>query len=331
MKKRLFALLLAASLCGALLAGCGGGNDAQQGAGDAAASGDAGTQADAPKDGGKYAIFIATNSNAFTMAVGDAAVAKGKELGAEVTVFDGKGDQNTQVGQIETCITQGYDGLIIEPVTNDGVNQVIKEAQDAGIPCMTVIQTCAIQDELPAFVGQSNVEGSYEQAKAACEAIGGKGNVCIIKGQMGTSGEIDCTTGIEKALAEYPDVKVIEEQSANWMIDESLKVTETWLQKHNDIDAIIAENGNMAVGATKACVDAGVKDQIYVCGRDAVADELASIKKGEQNATIYQDPVGIGSMAVDTMHKLVNGEPVEKMTYSQNIVVNKDNVDEYLQ
>lgn len=323
MRKSLLALLMAATMCTVLLAGCGSSDQPADG-GDQAASGDV------PKVGGKYAIFIATNSNAFTMAVGDAAVEKGKELGVEITVFDGKGDQNTQVNQIETCITQGYTGLIVEPVTNDGCNQVIKEAQDVGVPVMTVIQTCAIQDQLPAFVGQSNVDGSYEQAKAACEAIGGKGNVCILTGQMGTSGEIDCTTGINKALAEYPNVKVMEIQSANWMIDEALKVTETWLQKHSDIDAIIAENGNMACGATKACVDAGIKEQIYVCGRDAVADELASIKKGEQDATVYQDPIGIGSMAVETMHKIVNGETVERMTYSKNIVVNKDNVDEYL-
>lgn len=327
MKKKILAMLMAATMCIGLLAGCGG-NSAPSG-GNASSSGNAAASGSSNASD-KYAIFIATNSNAFTMAVGDSAVAKGKELGVEVTVFDGKADQNTQVSQIETCITQGYTGLIIEPVTNDGCNQVIKEAQDAGIPVMTVIQTCAIQDQLPAFVGQSNVEGSYEQAKAACEAIGGKGNVCILKGQMGTSGEIDCTTGIERALAEYPEVTVLEAQSANWMIDEALKVTETWLQKHSDIDAIIAENGNMAVGATKACVDAGVKDQVYVCGRDAVADELASIQKGEQDATIYQDPVGIGSMAVETMHKIVNGETVEPMTYSQNIVVNKDNVDEYI-
>ena len=277
MKKRVSALILAGLMSVSMLTGCGGSSGAASGG--AGSTGSAGSESK-----GKIGVFIAQNGNEFTMTVGESAKQRGEELGYEVSVFDGQADQDTQVGQIENCITQGYKGLIVEPVSNDGLNTVFRDAMNAGIAVVTVVQTCAVQDEITAFVGADYEEASYVEAKAALEAIGGKGKVCILNGQMGTSGEMVCTQGFDRALAEFPDVEVVEKQAADWQTDKALQVTETWLQKYSDIDAILAQDDPMALGAVKACTDAG-KSDIVIIGRNGDTAALQAIKDGQMLLT----------------------------------------------
>lgn len=320
MKKRTLAMILTGAMALGMLVGCGGGNSGDDSSADSGSSG--GSK-------GKIGVFIAQNGNEFTMTVGNSAKEKGEALGYEVSVFDGKADQDTQVGQIENCITQGYAGLIVEPVSNDGLNTVFRDAISEGIPVVTVVQTCAVQDEITAFVGADYEEASYVEATAALEAIGGKGKVCILKGQMGTSGEMVCSAGFDRALKENPDVEVLETQAADWQTDKGLQVTETWLQKYSDIDAILAQDAPMALGAVKACQDAG-KTDIVIIGRNGDSAALEAIKAGQMLLTVQSDPVGMGSKAAEVIDMAVNGEKTESNYATDNTVINKDNVDDFL-
>ncbi len=291
--------------------------------------------AEGQKDDGKlkFAIFIANNSNEFTMSVGNGAVQRGEELGIEVTVFDGKYDQATQINQIETCMVQGYDGLIIEPCTVDGLDPILKQINDAGIPVITVIQEVANQDMVSSFVGADHRAAAAVQMQACVDFIGGKGKIAILEGTPGSDGHIIIKEGFESVLAKYPDVEVVERQNAEWTIDKALSVTETWLQKHNDLVAILGENGPMALGAMKACMDAGIPtgvNGVYINGRDAVTDELIAVMEGNQNATIWQGGPEMGATSVDTILNLINGKPVEKRYMMENILVTQENAEKYL-
>jgi len=105
----------------------------------------------------KYAVFIAENTNPFTMSVGEAAKQYGDALGYTINIFDGKYDLNTQIGQLETAIAQGYDGLILEPVAGDGYTSVLKQAGEMGIPVVTIIQELEDQSQVDAIIPTKNV------------------------------------------------------------------------------------------------------------------------------------------------------------------------------
>ena len=291
--------------------------------------------AEGQKDGTKkVAIFIANNSNEFTMSVGNGAVDRGKELGVEVTVFDGKYDQATQINQIETCLVQGYDGLIIEPCTVDGLGPMIKQINDANIPVVTVIQEISDQSMVSSFIGADHRAAAEVQMQACMDTIGGKGKIAILEGIPGSDGHIIIKEGFEKVLAKYPNVEVVERQNAEWTIDKALQVTETWLQKHSDLVAVIGESGPMALGGMKACIDAGIPtglNGVYISGRDAVTDELVAVLDGTQNATIWQGGPDMGATSVDAIMALIAGKPVEKRYMMDNIVVTKENAQKYLE
>jgi ribose transport system substrate-binding protein/inositol transport system substrate-binding protein len=278
----------------------------------------------------RFAVFIANNTNEFTMSVGKGAENRGKELGIDVTVFDAKYDQALQISQMETCITQGYDALIVEPCSIDGLDLIAKEAKASSkIPIITVIQEIGDQSLVDSFVGLDLRSAARIQMQACMDTLGGKGNIGILDGTMGSSGQIILSEGFNEVLRNYPNVKIIEEQDAGYVVDQAIRIVETWLQKHNNFDAILGQSDAMAVGAAKACEDAGITG-IYISGRDATTDALNAIKAGKMASTIWQDGPGIGRTAVDVALKLINGESVQKLYMTENVVVDKKNVDTYL-
>ena len=332
MKKRLLSMLLLGAMAMSLAA-CGGDqsgdtaktddNSQQSGAGDSAASGTS-------QKNYKIALCMSHQTNEFTTAVGKGAKEKAAELGVTVEVFDGKQDQQTQINQIETAISQGYDGILVEPISADGIVPAVKEANDAGVPVITVVQQMKNQDTMAAsYCGGDEAAASKMQMQKALDALNGKGNIAIIYGPMGSDAQLKRKAGYDEILAKYPDVKVVFEETANWVTADALKLVENWLSTGKDINAVVSQNDSMAMGALKAIEDAGKQDSIPVYGLDAVSDAVKAIADGRLTGTVSQDAPGQGALGVQTMVNYLNGEKVEPVNYTECVWVDKSNVADY--
>lgn len=223
--KKLAAILLSAALAFAL-AGCQ--EDTKSDTKGQEETGTSSEEGANSEESRRYALFLASVPNETTTSIRDQAIETAKEMGITVEVFIGNDEQATQVAQIETCITEGYDGLMIEPISSDGCLSVMKSAKDAGIAMVTVMQDCSDPSLVSAHIGADHEGAAALQMKEVCEALGGKGKIAIIDGVMGSTGQIQLTAGYDSVLKDYPDIEVIEEQSGNWMIDEAMDITETW-------------------------------------------------------------------------------------------------------
>jgi ribose transport system substrate-binding protein/inositol transport system substrate-binding protein len=278
----------------------------------------------------KYGLFMSHMTNAFTIEMSDAVKAKATELGLDLTVYDGEQDPAKQASQVETAVTQGISCIVIEPASVDGLVPAIESATKAGIPVVVVNQMISKPEVASSFVGVKNVEGGELEMKTAAEAMGGKGNVAFLLGPMGSDAELGRTEGYYNVLKDYPDIKVVFEQTANWKTDEALTLVENWLQTGTEINAIVANNDGMALGALKAVEDAKLLDKIKVYGLDATPDALAAVKAGTLAATISQSTTEQGKVAMETCYKLVKGEKVDKEIYVQFTLITKDNIDQFL-
>ncbi|MBQ8144091.1 MAG: sugar ABC transporter substrate-binding protein [Butyricicoccus sp.] len=314
--KRLIAMLLAAMMC-VSLAACGGADTAS----DAASS--------AEEGGYKLALLMSHQTNAFTTAVSAGAVDKAAELGITVDVLDGKQDPSTQASQIETCIAQGYDGVMVEPISADAIVPAVKAANEAGMPVITVVQQMKNQDTMAvAYCGGDESKAGKLQMEKALEMIGGKGNIVVLYGPMGSDAQLSRKAGYDEVLAGYPDVKIVFEDTANWTTEEALSKVETWLQTGTEINAVIAQNDSMALGALKACEDAGM--DIPCFGLDAVDDALAAVKAGRLDGTVSQDAYGQGAMGVEVMVAHLNGETVEALNFTECVWIDESNIADYV-
>lgn len=131
-----------------------------------------------------------------------------------------------------------------------------------------------------------NVVNGYNIAKALFDSMGGSGKIFVVEGLLGNTANNSRVEGLEKALAEYPDIEVVAQDTGNWNTDEALALVETWLTQYPDVGGIWCANDNMATGALQALDAAGLKGQVGVCGVDANTDIVEAIANGEATATV---------------------------------------------
>lgn len=227
----------------------------------------------------------------------------------ELTVFDGRYDALVQQEQFETMITEGYDAIIFAPIDAEAGAAAVEAAVEAGIPVIGT-NTMANTDKLSSYVGSDDVQSGYMEARFLLDQIGCTGNVVIIEGPLGQSAQIQRLEGNMKALAECPDVKVLEQQTGNWSRAEGQTLMENWLTTHGDaIDGVIGQNDEMALGAIEAIKAAGMTPgtDMFIVGIDGVTDALNAVKAGEM-ASILQDGAAQAQGSVDLAIKLAMPE-----------------------
>ena len=267
----------------------------------------------------------ANESNAVCV---DAAKAYAEENNINLLVLDGQGNGENQVSQVETVIQQGVDAIIVQPYDAAALQVGVEEAIEAGIPVL-VTKTTIEDNSICPFVGQDDVIAGQMEMEWIAEQLGGKGNIVIIEGPTGISAAIMRNDGIEQTLENYPDITVLHTQPADWNRDEGMNLMETWLQEGEQIDAVVAHNDEMALGAYDAIVDAGKAGEILVIGIDAIDAARASVAAGELDATVLQDVETIGQKTVEVAAAMANGEEVDDVYNVDPILLTIDNIGDY--
>ncbi|GAA4215467.1 substrate-binding domain-containing protein [Sagittula sp. NFXS13] len=223
----------------------------------------------------------------------------------DLTVFDGRYDALVQQDQFETMITQGFDAIVFVPMDIEAGATAVELAHEEGIPVVGS-NARVNSDLLTSYVGSNDVKAGYMEAKAVLDKMNCEGDVVIIEGPIGQSGEIQRGEGNEQALAECPDVKILERQTGNWSRAEAQSLMENWLTSHgSDIKGVIAQNDEMALGAIEAIKAAGMDlSEFSIAGVDGVTDALNAVKRGEMDS-ILQDATGQAQGAIDVAIKAV--------------------------
>ena len=308
--KKLFAILLALVMVLAMFAGCSSEEEAS---------------------GKPTAYFcISHMSNAWAVNASETMEAAAKEAGVELTVVSADQDINKQVSQIEMAVNAKATAIIIEPVSAEGVLAAVESAEKAGIPCIIYNQNISDPSKATSFVGVSNADMGYMEMKRACEDMGGKGNVALLLGPRGSEGQLGRSEGYTRALAEYPDVKVVFEEEAAWTTEDALKLAENWLSTGTEINAFVCQNDNMALGAIKAVEDIGKSGEIKAYGVDAVEDAIKAIKEGRLAISVDQSTGAQSKAAIECVVKLFKGEKLDAQYLVEAVVIDSTNVDQYL-
>jgi inositol transport system substrate-binding protein len=161
-------------------------------------------------------------------------------------------------------------------------------------------------------VASNDIEAGQLQMRFLAEKLGGKGNVAIIMGDLAQNATHDRTEGARQVLKDYPGIKVVEQQSAEWQRNKGMDLTSNWLLAGTQFDAIVANNDEMAIGAGMALQQAGkAKGEVAIVGIDGLPDGLAAVKRGLLAASVFQDPKAQAAKAVESAIRMIKGEAIE--------------------
>ncbi len=289
---------------------------------------------DAGKSEGKMTVGYAINNlnDTFQTYILEAAKDKAKENDMSIRVENAKEDLIAQQDQVNTLIQNGVDALIVVPVDTSAMDPITKAAQNADIPLIYVNRNpyAGKEDKMPKnvyYVGSEEITAGIMQMEFIGEKLGGKGNIAILMGILGNEGAMKRTEGVEQVIKEkYPEMKVLNKETAEWQRDKAIAVTENWISTYGkDINAVIANNDEMALGALQAAKKNNRSDMLII-GTDAIPDAIEAVEKGELAGTVFQDAKGQGGGAIDV---LVNKDKAESVTYVPFQLITKDNVSEF--
>lgn len=249
-----------------------------------------------------------------------------------ITQLDAQEDVIKQQDLVNTLIAQKVDALFVVPVDTSAMGPITKAAQDAKIPICYVNRNPIAGNSMPDgvyYVGSQEIVAGQLQMEFIGEKLGGKGNVAILIGKLDNEGAIKRTEGNEDVIAKkYPEMKVIAKETGNWQRDQGMSITENWLTAYGDkLNAILANNDEMALGAVEALKAAGKK--IPVVGVDAIPDAKAAVKNGSLDATVLQDAVGQGKGGVELLHTVLKGGTVEKIKWIPFVLITPENIKDF--
>jgi len=271
-------------------------------------------------------VTMLSMQNEFIVNVSDEIEKKANEAGVELIMVDAEHSPLKQVEQVESFIAQGVDAIIMNPCEVEASSPAVTKAVAANIPIINVNSETSAQPT--AFVGSDDRESGRIAMKFIAEKLGGKGNVVMIHGYIGQAAQIKREEGAREILKDYPNLKLIAHQTAEWDRAKAMSLMENWIQSYSkDINAVFAQNDEMGMGAVKALTDAGMKDKVVVVSIDAIPDALQAVKKGTLDATVFQNAKQQGRNAIETALKIIKKEKFEKQQLIPFQLVTKQNVD----
>lgn len=255
------------------------------------------------------------------------------DLGVELLFSDAQQKQENQIIAIRTFIAQQVDVIGLSPIVETGWESVFQEAKDAGIPIILVDRRADVPEDLYAtHLGSDFTEEGRNAARVMVDLLGGSGNIVELTGTVGSAPANDRYVGFRDILEDYPDMKIIASETADFTRAKGHEVMADLLAEYGDqIDAVYAHNDDSALGAITAIEEYGLQPgvDIIIVSIDASEDAFQAMVDGTLNATIECNPM-LGPAFFEIALKVVNGVDVPKWIPSEEGVFFPEDAEELL-
>lgn len=265
--------------------------------------------------GMKFLMTVSDGSDTFRANLSEAAKKTAESMGAQLDIADAKNSIETQVEQISTAKSNGYDAILCCPV--DPATAVQLEASAGDLP-IVFMNSCPDDKNLESgkymFVGSDELVAGRFQAEYVLEKFSNKDtiNVVIFKGEKSHSATKGRTEAVKNTFADSgKNVNIVFEDFADWSGDTAGQMFETFLSLGKSVDCVICNNDAMALGVIEVCKKKNIDlSKVLVLGVDATTDGCKAIKTGNMAFTVYQSATGQGEASVKAAVALAKGKKV---------------------
>ncbi|RAR64334.1 ribose transport system substrate-binding protein [Onishia taeanensis] len=257
----------------------------------------------------RIALVVSTLNNPFFVTMQEGAEQRAEALGHELIVLDSGNDAARELSNVEDALSRDIDLLLMNPTDSDAAVSSVRSANARNVPVITLDRS-ANGGRVASHIASDNVAGGQLAGGFIAEQLGGEGQIVQLEGVPGASATRDRGEGFMAAIEAAHGLELVASQPANFNRTEGLNVMENLLQAHPDIQAVFAQNDEMALGAQRA-LQAGGNDDVILVGFDGTDAGVQAVKDGLMDATIAQRPALIGALGINTADALLKGESVE--------------------
>ncbi len=255
-----------------------------------------------------------------------------KEAGYDVIFADANDDTAQQISDLEDMIAQQPDYLVIGPREQEGYENVLEEAKDAGIKVV-------LFDRLADGPYDVLTQGDYimegeNVGQAVVDTFGDDEEVNIVEltGTPGADVTAQRAEGFRNIIEQHDNYKILASQVGNFSRTESQTAMENLIQSYGDeIDVVYAHSDDNGIGAINAIKAAGLTPgvDIQVFGVDGTKDGLQAIIDGEMTATYLCNPF-YGDAIVGLIKDLEDGKTFDDRVVLEGKLYTIDNAQDSL-
>jgi ABC-type sugar transport system substrate-binding protein len=272
-------------------------------------------------------------TNPFRSTESDSIKSAAKQNGVKLLYANAQSQEPKQLSDIRDLISRGADALIVAPLLESGLQDAFTAAREAGVPVVLIDRQTA---GTPCKDYITNIESNFvRQGQVAAQEIAkltnNKANIAVLEGTPGASVTIDRTKGFEDAIKGESGMDIVASQTGNFVRADGQQVMEQLIQANPDINAVYAQNDEMAIGAITALKSAGKtpgKD-VKIIGIDGTQDATQAIITGDMNATVTTNP-RFGPEAFKVLKEYLAGKKVPQNIRVKDELVTKKNAQQYL-
>ena len=253
------------------------------------------------------ALIISTLNNPFFVTLKEGAVKKANELGYDLVVLDSQNNPAKELANVEDTIVKGTKIILINPTDSEAVGNAVLAANKANIPVIT-LDRGSVKGEVVSHIASDNVAGGKMAGDFIVSKLGNQAKVIQLQGIIGTSASRERGEGFNKSQQEN-NFTILTAQPADFDRAKGMNVMQNLLTAYPAVQAVFAENDEMALGAMRAIQTSGRTDVIVV-GFDGTDDGIKSVERGKLAATVAQQPDKIGAIGIEIADKVIKGEKV---------------------
>jgi ribose transport system substrate-binding protein len=274
------------------------------------------------------AVFTKNLTNPAYEAFRIAADQVARTMGARIVHFVPKQPDNVdeQKAMVEQALRERPDAVVFIPVDDVAMIESVKKINEAKIPIVLVSNP--LPGSFVTYIGADDFEIGYKQARYLFDKLGGKGRIVIIEGVAAAPTNRERVRGYQRALAEFSGIEVLCSGTGNYQQPDARRLMEEFLQKYPEIDAVLAANDGMALGALEALQQA--KRTSVVIGINGILAAVKQIETGALLASVDFNMFKIGCTATRAALRHLRGEPLPERILLPTEIIDKTNYKAWL-
>ncbi|MBB5192142.1 ribose transport system substrate-binding protein [Silvimonas terrae] len=237
-----------------------------------------------------------------------------------------------QANQLQDLVTVNkINALVIFPYESASLTQPVAQVKKKGVYVTVVDRGLTDTSAQDAYVAGDNTAFGKLPAEYIAKKLNGKGNIVALRGIPTTldNERFDAFSGVLKA---HPDIKILDAKYANWNRDDAFKVTQDYLTRFKNIDAIWAADDDMAVGVLKA-IDQAKRTDIKIVFGGAGSKGMVKTILDDSNKLIQADvsysPKFIYDAVKLTAEARLKGEALPATTIIPSVLITKENAKQF--
>lgn len=278
----------------------------------------------------KMAVVVSTLNNPWFVVLAESAAQRARELGYEATIFDSQNNSAKEAEHFDNIIAMGYNAILFNPTDADGSVLNVKRAKEAEIPTFCMDREINARDAAVTQLLSDNFTGCVKLGQYFVRQLNQQGNYVEILGIVGDNNTWNRSNGFHSVVDEFPGLKMVAQQSADFDRNKAMDVMETIMQANPNIDAVFCGNDAMAMGAYQAVLSAGKANRIKVFGFDGADDAIRGIAEGKIAATVMQFPVEMSRTSAEMADEYIKGKrDFAGKTPVEVILITPENVQQY--